>query len=55
LGLSICHGIVTEHVGKMYARSEPEKGATFFVELLIATEKVCSSKAIQEKCAYRYK
>ena len=33
LGLSICHGIVTGHGGKIYARSEPGKGATFIVEL----------------------
>jgi two-component system NtrC family sensor kinase len=33
LGLSICHGIVAEHGGKMYARSQPGKGATFIVEL----------------------
>ena len=38
LGLSICHGIVTEHGGKIYARSKPGKGATFFVELPVATE-----------------
>jgi two-component system NtrC family sensor kinase len=36
LGLSICHGIVTEHGGQLYARSEPGKGATFFVELPIS-------------------
>jgi PAS domain S-box-containing protein len=33
LGLSACHGIVTEHGGRIYARSKPGKGATFFVEL----------------------
>jgi PAS domain S-box-containing protein len=33
LGLSLCHGIVTEHAGKIYAKSKPGKGATFFVEL----------------------
>jgi PAS domain S-box-containing protein len=33
LGLSLCHGIVTEHGGKIYAKSKPGKGATFFVEL----------------------
>jgi PAS domain S-box-containing protein len=39
LGLSICHGIVAEHGGKIYAKSKPGKGATFFVELPVATEK----------------
>jgi len=33
LGLSICYGIVSEHRGRMYATSEPDKGATFVVEL----------------------
>ena len=33
LGLSLCHGIVTEHAGRIYAKSKPGKGATFFVEL----------------------
>jgi PAS domain S-box-containing protein len=35
LGLSICHGIVAEHGGRIYAKSEPGKGATFIVELPI--------------------
>lgn len=35
LGLSICHGIVTEHGGQIYARSELGKGATIVVELPI--------------------
>jgi len=33
LGLSVCHSIVAGHDGRLYARSEPGKGATFFVEL----------------------
>jgi len=33
LGLSVCHGIVTEHGGRIYAKSKAGKGATFFVEL----------------------
>ena len=33
LGLSICYGIVTNHGGRIYARSELGKGATFVVEL----------------------
>jgi PAS domain S-box-containing protein len=38
LGLSVCHGIVAEHGGRIYARSALGKGATFFVELPIVTE-----------------
>ena len=37
LGLSICHGIVTEYGGRIYARSAPGEGATFIVELPVAT------------------
>ncbi len=33
LGLSVCHGIISEHGGRIYAKSKPGKGATFFVEL----------------------
>jgi len=33
LGLCICHGIVAEHGGRIYAKSKLGKGATFFVEL----------------------
>jgi PAS domain S-box-containing protein len=38
LGLSVCHGIVTEHNGKIWAESEFGKGATFIVELPLITE-----------------
>jgi signal transduction histidine kinase len=33
LSLSICLGIITEHGGKIYANSEPGKGATFVIGL----------------------
>jgi signal transduction histidine kinase len=36
LGLSICYGIVTKQGGRIYAESQPGKGATFIVELPIA-------------------
>jgi signal transduction histidine kinase len=39
LGLSLCHGIVAEHAGKIYAKSKPGKGTTFFVELPLIAEK----------------
>jgi two-component system NtrC family sensor kinase len=35
LGLSVCHGIITEHNGRIYAKSKPGKGTTFLVELPI--------------------
>ncbi len=38
LGLSLCYGIVTEHNGRIYARSTPGRGATFVVELPIVTD-----------------
>lgn len=38
LGLSICHGIVTKHGGKIYARSKLGQGATFFVELPVLAQ-----------------
>jgi len=38
LGLSICRGIVENHGGRMYARSEPGEGATFVVEIPIVSE-----------------
>jgi CheY-like chemotaxis protein len=38
LGLSVCHGIVKGHGGKIYAESRLGKGATFIVELPIVTK-----------------
>ena len=48
LGLSICHGIVTKHGGRIYAKTKPGKGATFFVELPIVSETVDKSKVGEE-------
>ena len=36
LGLSVCHGIITEHGGEIYAESELGQGATFVVELPVS-------------------
>jgi CheY-like chemotaxis protein len=38
LGLSVCHGIVAEHNGQIYARNNPDKGAIFVIELPVTTE-----------------
>lgn len=38
LGLSVCHRIITEHGGRIYATSELDKGATFTVDLPIVTK-----------------
>ncbi len=35
LGLSVSHGIVSQHGGRIYAESQPGKGTTFVVELPI--------------------
>jgi PAS domain S-box-containing protein len=36
LGLSVCHGIIAEHEGNLYAESTLGKGITFIIELPIA-------------------
>ena len=33
LGLSICYGLVSQHGGRIWAETEPGKGATFHIEL----------------------
>ena len=37
LGLSVCHGIIAGHGGRIYAESKLGKGATFIVELPVVT------------------
>jgi signal transduction histidine kinase len=48
LGLSVCHGIITEHGGKIYAKSKPGKGTTFFAELPIRS-KTANKHLIENK------
>ena len=38
LGLSVCHGIITEHKGRIWAESKLGEGATFILELPIVNE-----------------
>jgi len=38
LGLSICYGIIRSHNGRIYAESEPGRGATFTVELPVLNQ-----------------
>lgn len=38
LGLSICHGIVVEHGGSIWAESIPDHGSTFYIELPVWSE-----------------
>jgi CheY-like chemotaxis protein len=38
LGLNLCHGIITEHKGRIWAESRLGRGATFLIELPIVTE-----------------
>jgi signal transduction histidine kinase len=49
LGLSVCHGIVTEHGGKIYAKSKPSKGTIFFVELPIIREAKDASRVVYKR------
>jgi len=51
LGLSVCHGIVTEHGGRLYVKSKPGEGATFFVKLPLTSEKIDESRVVEEQPA----
>ncbi|MFC2016835.1 PAS domain S-box protein [Chloroflexota bacterium] len=48
LGLSVCHGIVIEHGGTIYAKSKLGHKTTFFVELPPSTEEIDESKVAEE-------
>jgi CheY-like chemotaxis protein len=45
LGLSMCHGIVAEHGGRIWTESKLGQGATFFVDLPIVAEKEKTEEA----------
>lgn len=38
LGLSVCHGIITQHGGKIYVQSQQGRGTTVNIELLLAVK-----------------
>jgi len=44
LGLSVCHGVIAEHNGRIYAESKPGKGATFIVELPV----ICEDRQVEK-------
>jgi CheY-like chemotaxis protein len=44
LGLSVAYAIVQEHEGRIWVRSMPDAGASFFVELPVAGERRTSSR-----------
>lgn len=46
MGLAICHKIVTHHKGQITAKSQPGKGATFIMRLLLSREKNDAEKNI---------
>ncbi len=52
LGLSVCHGIITNHGGRIYAESVVGEGATFIIELPVSKDnsgKVTSAPAKLQK------
>lgn len=49
LGLSVCHGIISEHGGEIWVESEPGQGAAFFVTLPVGDAPVATAVARQTK------
>jgi two-component system NtrC family sensor kinase len=37
LGLSVCHGIVSEHEGQIWADSKPGAGARFYLQIPLSS------------------
>jgi len=51
LGLSVCHSIMAQHGGRLYVKSKPGEGATFFVKLPLTSEKIDESRVVEEQPA----
>jgi CheY-like chemotaxis protein len=55
LGLSLSHGIVAEHKGRLYAESKERRGATFVVELPLTAEgrqdRLAEAGTVEKKAA----
>ena len=51
LGLSVCHGIILEHGGQIWAENGPENGAMFVVELPIIAPKAELAASPQDESA----
>ena len=49
LGLSLSYGIIAEHNGKLYVKSQPGQGATFFIELPVIEECQTPSSSSKEE------
>ena len=49
LGLSVCHGVVVEHGGRIYAERKLGKGITFLVELPMRSEELDKNKVADEE------
>ncbi|HUR44651.1 MAG TPA: ATP-binding protein [Candidatus Saccharimonadales bacterium] len=50
LGLSLSYGLIQEHGGSIEVQSKPGEGATFIVELPVATQSELSASAAESAC-----
>jgi PAS domain S-box-containing protein len=53
LGLSICYGIISEHGGAILVRNEPQRGATFRIELPLRPKPPEPKVALEERLTAR--
>jgi two-component system sensor kinase FixL len=45
MGLSICHSIINSHQGRIWAESNPDLGATFYISLPVPIDKNIEGRA----------